>query len=321
MTLELNAEAQAVIAKVEKLLALAGNNSNEQEAASASAKAMELLAAYNLDMAVVGKVAGQTGKRADEKLKGGLYQWQRDLWEAIAELNFCRYWSIKGLAKGASYEHRILGRRENVIGARMMAEYLQQTVERLARERMGDPVRFFVREAIAYREGMAQRLIERLNRLRMDALAEEQRKEREARASNGHPGAAPGTAIVLSSVIKSEDDANYDHLYGAGAAARRDARQAEANAAYEAEVRRQQAWDAAHPEEVKAREEKRRRERAEWAKKEERNARRRKGVSYSRADTPQEERRRYRSYGEGYQKGETISLNRQVDGGSSPRIR
>lgn len=215
---QMTAEQLAIIEKVKKLMALANNNDNEHQAAAASAKAMELLASYNLDMATVGKTAkGVQGARKDNKLKGGLYGWQRELWKAVSELNFCMYWSIKGLARGSTYEHRILGSEVNVVSAQVMAEYLQSTVERLAREyaKTAFPGQsIFIKEMIAYREGLATRLSERLRQLRRDRVAEDERKKREAAATARHPGSAGGTGLILMDVIYSEEDANYDHLYG-----------------------------------------------------------------------------------------------------------
>lgn len=317
----LNAEEQAVLAKVEKLLALAKGNANENEAASATAKAMELLAAYNLDMAVIGNT-GKGSQRKDTRLKGGLYAWQRDIWKAVSELNFCMYWSIKGLTKGSTYEHRILGRQVNVASAQAMADYLQQAVERLTREyaKANHYHSIFVRELIAYREGMAHRLVDRLNTLRKQRLAEDERKQREERARSSHPGAAPASnALVLASVIHTEEDLNNDYLYGkepgwhSEQRAIREARQAAALAAYHKQMEEKQAWRLANPEAAKAQDEADRKANAEWlAKYEKRNARRKEPVYRERALTAQEQRARLSTFTQGYYKADEIGLDDQV---------
>lgn len=324
MNQELNTEALAVIAKVQKLLALAGNNDNEYQAAAASAKAMELLEAYNLSMAVVEQVNSTPGasRRKDEKRAGGLYKWQRELWQAIAELNFCMYWSIRGLQKGQSYEHRILGRQENVTGTYVMGDYLQQTIERLAREWAGDPKRYFIQDAIAYREGIAGRLVERLNEIRREHMRDDQEKRRAEQAARKSNGGAPGTSIILADVIQTEHDLNNDfvHAWEPGTTARRRAedvaKRAAQMAAYDeimAKMRRQQEdYDAAHPEEAAARMERARKEQERQQKRWDRNARRRTGFGRSRADTPEERRRNSSAYDSGYDKGASISLNRQT---------
>lgn len=176
---DLTQEQRSIIDKVEKLLRLAGRNTNEAEAEAATAKAMALLESYNLDMSTVERNGGgDTGKRTDEKLIGGFYQYERDLWGRVAELNFCWYWSQhtrawvtkrdekayeamaaeRGLTEDGkprypTYEmrklaerkklknqHRLVGRVANVAATRAMAGYLLGTIERLARERLATRV-------------------------------------------------------------------------------------------------------------------------------------------------------------------------------------
>lgn len=336
MTGELNNEAQQVIARVQKLLALANNNPNEHEAASASAKAMELLAAYNLDMAVVGKTA-KGSQRSDSKLKGGLYGWQRDLWKAVSELNFCMYWSIKGLKAGSTYEHRILGREENVISARMMAEYLQQTVERLAKEhgKLEFPGQSpFIRDLVAFREGMASRLVERLRELREERLAEDQRKQKEAEAASKHPAADSGTGLILQSVIHDEHDLNNDYLNdwepGTSAQNRRDreARKVAAEAAFQEAVRKQEEYDLAHPEEAAERKRKEEEDSIEFwerirkdgEKAEKRRAKNPPKERY-RAMTAAEHRATMSTYHTGRRKANDIGLDSQIDHDETRRIK
>lgn len=321
MSAELDQEALSIIEKVKKLLALAGNNDNEHQASAATAKAMELLAAYNLDMGVVNSASSSA--RKDNRLKGGLYKWQRDLWEAISRLNFCMYWPIKGLARGSSYEHRILGRHENVIGAQVMADYLQGTVERLAKEWANDEGfhSVFVKQAIAYREGIAERLVERLNALRNERLAEDRKKEAEAKARATHPAyASSGTSLVLSSVIQSEDDLNNDYIEGlepgttsqrrAEARARRDAVIVAADAA----LALRDAQEAADPTLRAARLAAEAAEQARidkyWADLKPRY----------RAETPREARRRMASFGHGYEEGNNIGLDKQIDRNSRKEL-
>jgi hypothetical protein len=325
---ELSQEALAVVAKVEKLFALGRNNDNEFQAAEAIRKGMELLAAYNLDMAVVGTTS--TGsKRKDQERKGGLYQWQRDLWGAVAKLNFCLYRSEKGLKKGEQYKHRLIGRHENVVATEVMAEYLQQTIERLAQEhaRYMGWKSCFVREAIAYREGMADRLTTRINELRRARLEEDKRKEREAAAASRHPGSAPGTAIVLASVINDEDDLNQDFVMGlepgthARMRAEREARRAAARAEADAALATREALELADPRLKAKRLAIERGQEAEWEarqienrKHEERLAKRRKsGASRPRAKSSAEKRMDLDGYWDGHEKGGTIGLDQQLD--------
>lgn len=89
ITADLTDEQRKAIEQVEKLLRLAGKNQNENESAAAAAKAQELLLKHNLDMSIVEQNSGaSSGKREDIKFAGGLYHYQRELWGAVAKLNF-----------------------------------------------------------------------------------------------------------------------------------------------------------------------------------------------------------------------------------------
>ena len=347
MTTETETKIAAVIERAKKLLALAQNNDNEAEAAAASAKFTKLMEDHNLDMAVLGKSGKghQGAPRKDQKQKGGLYGWQRDLWKSCAELNMCVYWSLKGLEKGAVYEHRILGSEVNVLATRLLAEYLQQTVERLAQDWAKDAgyKSCFVREAIAYREGIAKRLTERLAEARRERIREDARKAAEAAAAAKHPSAAPGTGLVLADVIQSEDDLNYDYQcgYEPGTTARLRAERTARNAFVAA---RRQMWktDLAKFQEtygvedfkaMQAEDAYEKKRDADWAlyeagkysdtygagKKKQRPSR----ATYSyreRAQTAAEQRADLPSYREGHRKGDTVGLDKQVDKDQRGRI-
>lgn len=315
------------IERIKKLLALANNNPNEAEAEAAMAKAQEMLEAHNLDMSVIGNTA-QGRPRADQKQKGGLYGWQRSLWQAVAEMNFCNYWSIKGLKAGSTYEHRILGSSVNVLSTQLMSEYLQQAIERLAQQwaKENGLKSVFVREAIAYREGMAARIVERLQAERERKLAEERRKEAERKAAANHPGAAPTTsALTLVDVTRDEADLNNDYINGweegttaqnrRNDEARRAAWRAEAEErarVHEEKMASDPAYRAAREAEQKANEEYWAEWDKEFAKKAARRAANPPKPRYRKA-TPEEERQGLAGYREGRDKGDAVSLNQQVD--------
>jgi hypothetical protein len=217
-------EQDNVIRKIQKLLAL-GQSPNEAEAALAMARAQELLAKHNLEFAVVTAtaVAGGTVAPAEEKRekakvsRSAQYRWQRDMWAAIAEANFCWHWitdvfegkrGVGRMSKVPVKRHMILGRESNVIAVRLMGEYLEDTMERLLpfpnSERMS-------RAANSWKSGCAERLVERIQ------LQAEQRK---ADSDACKPTGAT-TALVLRDVYTSEYQANYDACYGAGHYAQR----------------------------------------------------------------------------------------------------
>ncbi|QIG66070.1 unknown function [Ochrobactrum phage vB_OspP_OH] len=302
-----------IIERIKKLLALANNNPNEAEAAAAMAKAQELLEAYNLDAAVVG---ARDNARKDTKKKGGLYSWQRKLWDAVAKLNFCYYVSIKGLARGSSYEHRLIGSHANVVATEMMAQYLQDTVERLAQKWAKDNAykSVFVREAIAYREGMVLRLSTKLNERREAIVSEARKKEQERKRDEARADIVTGNELTILDVISSEADFNNDYLNGweMGTTARnRVEREA-----------RQKAWEEEYwaKENAKSPEQKAR-EKAEldawyeeYQKKQARKEARRKNTQpRERKMTAEEERASLGSFREGYSDGANINIDQQVD--------
>ena len=89
------------------------------------------------------------------KTRGGFYQYQRDLYESVAQLNFCMYWTqtyYETKRHGArerdgtiSYSvrpvrqkrHRLVGRIINTKSTIAMATYLEQAIEQSLRSRLG----------------------------------------------------------------------------------------------------------------------------------------------------------------------------------------
>lgn len=323
----------SVIRKIEKLLALGQNNDNEHQAAMAMAKVQAMLEEYNLDMSVLGKSGKGTHQaRKEQTGKGGLYSWQRKLWQAVAELNFCHYLSIKGLAKGSVYEHRLIGSHVNVISTEVMAKYLQQTVERLAQQWAKDNLykSVFVREAIAYREGMAARVVQKLVDRRYERLNEERAKEEQRKRDEAASGIVTGNAMTLVQVISTEADFNNDYLNGweLGTTAQNrhdyDIRSKAAMAKYEAEQAEKrriwEAWAKANPQaaarQVAEALRKKQAEEDAWRKKYHNKVYKER----YRKPTPEEERAGLGSYHEGYRKGADVGIDTQVDQTAHKRI-
>lgn len=230
MTESLSPAALAAIGKIQKLLNLAANNPNEAEAAAATAKAQELLAQHNLDAATLEHESGKVdGRREEFKMRGGFYDYQVSLWQAVAQLNFCIYWiesytetkEVKrdGYAvtkRTAQKRHRIVGRSVNTLSTKIMAEYLEGAVERALREHLnGDHKQLFSRWAISFRRGAIGRLRQKLYIRYNERLNEERAKQRAASA-----GPSSSTAVALADYVRSEYDANVDFVYGEGTSAR-----------------------------------------------------------------------------------------------------
>jgi len=270
MTEQFTDQQREVLAKVEKLMRLSAKNPNEHEAAAAAAKAQELLLSWNLTSAALEANGGDTGKRAEEKLVGGFYQFERDLWNAIAELNFCWYFNRSKYVplaerkqhRGRTYtqQHILIGRTVNIAATKSMAEYLSGAIERLTKERL-DLNKQHPRSswAVSYRRGMAERVQEKIEDRRYQMIDEERQKVRDAR-ERGMSTASSSNAITIASVRQSEHEANYDFQFGDGAYAKMKAQRAEQAAAAKAAEDAYTQWAAENPEEAAKDEEKARKE-------------------------------------------------------------
>lgn len=138
-----------IIAKIQKLLELGSKNTSTEEAQAALAKANELMTQYNITNAKLEAEQGKvSGKREQARTDGAFYTWKKELWEAVAKLNFCLYWTsyawveVKpgeiywdpGRTKLRRKQHQIVGRSINVIATKNMAGYLEQAIERHDRQ-------------------------------------------------------------------------------------------------------------------------------------------------------------------------------------------
>lgn len=129
-----------IVDRIRKLLALAGNNSQEKEAQAALEKAHALLSEHNLDMTAIESsnddIVSDNSTVTDSK------PWRRPLAVAVARLYFCealfsfRYDECKTRPCGyIRYDvHRFIGQSHNVAVAKEMFSYLETTISRLARE-------------------------------------------------------------------------------------------------------------------------------------------------------------------------------------------
>lgn len=346
---ELSPEQLKAIGTIEKLLRLAGRNTNEAEASAAAAKAQELMTLWNLDQAAVEDNTGET-KRADEKLKGGHFEYQRELWGEVAKLNFCLYFSMtvvektyKNVLKDKAAphlgfkkveasrktvrQHRIVGRVVNTKSTRVMSEYLETTIDRITDAalvtRFGEeeaPKKRYSQWANSFREGMAERICEKIYDRRRDLMTAEREKAEEAArqaTKAGMEGVSTSTAVTIAGFSQAEKDANDEFLepgilekrarWKAEIAAERAARaqaQAEAEAAYTR-------WAEANPIEAKLQADRARRLEEAEAKREARNAARRTG--YGRYYREPQYKGDLSAKKAGYEAGDQVSINQQAD--------
>lgn len=314
---ELTDEQRKAIETVEKLLRLASKNPSQVEAESAAEKAQKILEAHNLTTAEVERAQGVvSGKREQMKQAGGMYEYQRRLWYQVAELNFCVYMTRRVryfddrpriMRERVRHEHHLVGRMVNTAAARTLGSYLEQTVERLCRERLHErgegKQQFFSRWAVSYREGVTDEIVWRLYERRQQRMSEEQERRR-AEAAKMTTGISTATALTLRDVEEREKEANMDFIYGEGFSARKAARRAEAARIAAEEEAKYAEWAKAHPEEA----------RKEEAKREKREAR-------TSRSSFRKKPRDWGGYAAGQEAGKKVSIDPQVDGDSGERRR
>jgi hypothetical protein len=196
----------SIMVRVQKLLALAGNNPNEAEATLAMQRAQELLAQHNLTLAQINENVRATGgstnpaeKRTKEKLtRSAMFKYQRRMWEALAKANFCEYMAIKQYHSSGIYSnhmHFMVGREDNVTTVKLMGEYLESTVNRLCPYKSG-------KEVNQWKEGCSDRICERLT----EKVYEMRRKSRQ---QSQQPATGSTALVVMDDVYERETHGNY----------------------------------------------------------------------------------------------------------------
>lgn len=326
-TTQITPEQRAdILRKLSKLMNTKGTT--EAEASARVGKAQALLAQYNLTMDDVEREGDGSGRRADEKLRGGFYQWERDLWEAVAELNFCwymRWWnyvdakprryrvSLYSNAYDAGevrevhgqkkvYQHRLIGRVVNIAQTKAMAGYLMQVTNRLTMERLhGDNSQGLSKWAISFREGITARVVEKLQDRRRQALREEEERVRAARKM-AMEGASTETGLTLATLTKRESEANADFVFGEGWSAKKAAERANRAAWRKMSEDQRTQMAADNPEEA--------RRQAERDRDEERAAKRPYRGGWGGGST--ERVKDMGAFRAGYEAGERVSIDQQA---------
>lgn len=169
-----------IIEKIRKLLALS-QSPNENEAMAATEKAQALLAEYNISMDQVQGKAATPGDDfvIDSEITTESRPWPRAMLSALAALHFGKHFFshvyTPNLKRANGYErtdkHSFVGAPHNVEIIKMLAKYLLDTVERLAKD-AGAQVHVKQRSAYvtAFKDACAARIAERLVQRRKDAM-------------------------------------------------------------------------------------------------------------------------------------------------------
>lgn len=346
----------SVVRKIQLLLNLGSRSEgNEAEAAAAMARAQELLAKYNLDLATVqdkvvegGTAAREAESRRDyaKSNRSAMYKWQQKLVRTIAETNYCVYWveevqelkyvppskrDSSSRMRYADYDeqgrtklwvkrHKVLGTLVNTTGVMIMVDYLLDTIERLLPYPQKDRLSS---QANLWREGCADRLCERIQ-----TKAESMKKA--DYATQGE--AVYTTAIQVADLVRKEEIGNYEFVHGVGSWARKVARDRELEEYWSDEnVARREAEraaaDLAKRNALLASETPAERERREKREAKEAEQQRRADERYSRQYWAHEDRKADReqrrknseAYRAGHKKGAEIGLDAQVSRGKETK--
>lgn len=124
-----------VIERIKKLLALAGNNPNEHEAASAAARAQELMQEHDLSMESVStKVDARTAgigrtDRTTLRERGKPGGWKVDIFRAVGDTSDCWVYIVGDV--GRAQTGYLIGRKTDTELARYIFEFLVREIERL----------------------------------------------------------------------------------------------------------------------------------------------------------------------------------------------
>jgi hypothetical protein len=168
----------------------------------------------------VNQTKAEVKRERVEAKRNATYEWTRRLVKGVAEANYCTYFCTIGTKRPDGRgrwvkRHAVLGRADNTAVVLVMSDYLYATIMRLIPY---DKTTWLSAEALAWCDGVTDRLIERIA-----AKAEAQRTP--DYATQGEQGYC--TAIAIRNLAESERIANYDAEYGAGAWAKKVARDAE----------------------------------------------------------------------------------------------
>jgi hypothetical protein len=186
---------EKVLDRVKKMLALGNNEgATEAERETALRMAYNLLAKHNLSLA---DMPAEESIEAREKQEVILSadKWARSLAHAVAKLFFCKYFYGRTNTSGKDI-HYFVGRQSNAMTARYMAEYLIKAVKREASKRYSSATS---PQGRSFCVGTTDSV-----RRRVDVMVTEQTES------------APGTALVLINLHKSETIENDKWLALAG---------------------------------------------------------------------------------------------------------
>lgn len=195
---------QKVLSRIRKMLKLANDaGATEGERDNALRMVHNTLAKYNLSLAQAEAAGEDTGEKRGRLGKQFLGKpWCISIAGAIARMYFCHYF-YQGLGGNAGptqkANHVFVGKYSNATTAQEMAEFVVTAVNREA-QRFQRNIGGRYSDYRAFAQGAMIKIQQRC----ADIIAQSKKQDM--------PDAAPGTALVLASLYKTEEDANQDYL-------------------------------------------------------------------------------------------------------------
>lgn len=192
-----NVVNEKVINRLKKMLALANNaGATDGEREAALKQSYSLLAKYNLTMAQVDTHnSTPQEERLAEKATFPVYPWARQIAGQVSSLFFCKYYFMR-LGAGKQATHVFIGKESNAATAQYMAEFVVRSVMREAAKMYGSAI---APEARNFAVGVVSKLYDRI-------------KEIKASFNKQEEPSTTGTAMVLASLYKTEEEANANFL-------------------------------------------------------------------------------------------------------------
>lgn len=119
-------DREAIVARIQKILALAGNNPSEAERQVAMAKAHQMLAEHNLSLEEVEKSTADPGV-VHIIVKGRSGPWVKTVYKNVGLLYFCDYVFMNF---GKETSHFFIGRESDVRVAHAIASWVSEAMWR-----------------------------------------------------------------------------------------------------------------------------------------------------------------------------------------------
>lgn len=206
----MNTEVTTAANRVRKMLALANNAAaTEGERDNALRMAFATMAKHNLDMADVAHTDTPNEAREQQVATLSVYPWARAIAHSMADLFFCAYFYQRPVS-GKLAKHFFVGKQSNAITANEMAVYVVGSVFKELRQRYGSETS---PEARSFATGCADKLRSRVYAMQREATTPQTAVgvQVAARGSDVMIAAAPqapGSALVLANLYKTEREAN-----------------------------------------------------------------------------------------------------------------